>query len=367
MYAKDISVKVKSAKEERKKQGSYTGGLAPYGYRIGCRDGRKYLIPQEGSKDMVKKIFDLFLSGKNKKEIIRWLYEHRIAPPREYHRTGCLYAQKQEELQQWAENTIQRILKNSVYTGCLHQEDTHQAIISKEQFQAAADRLNSFRLKYTVYSPVRQTAFAESSEKDVFEGLLFCGSCGSKMKRSYQYRKMDGRKIRTYRYCCPRAGRIDCLSCKTKDISLDTLTDRVKKALSQDVVLSEAEGKKLLAVRGRIHNPLALQRRQEQIIRMKSEQYLKYCRGQSSMEEFQRKKKELENRKELLSVKQKEQIEIEKQMDAKRVRQNQWLKDFISGRENHELHREILEIFIDKIQIYPDSRIQIVYFFQGKR
>ena len=119
--------------------------------------------------------------------------------------------------------------------------------------------------------------------------------------------------------------------------------------------------------KGEIQNRLALQRRQEQIIRMESEQYLKYCRGQSSAEEFQRKKKELENRKNLLSVKQKEQTEIEKQMDAKMARQNQWLKDFISGRERQKLHREILEIFIDKIHIYPDCRIQIVYLFQGKQ
>ena len=124
MYAKDIAVKVKSSRQAKWEQGSYTGGVAPYGYRAEWTNDKKCLFIEETTSDIVKKIFDLFLSGKNMKEIVIWLYEERIVRPMEYHKTGQIYCPSGGKLQQWSRGTVKMILTNPVYIGCLVQGRT---------------------------------------------------------------------------------------------------------------------------------------------------------------------------------------------------------------------------------------------------
>lgn len=42
----------------------------------------------------------------------------------EYHKTGHIYCQDGDELQQWSQGTVKMILTNPVYMGCLVQGRT---------------------------------------------------------------------------------------------------------------------------------------------------------------------------------------------------------------------------------------------------
>jgi len=64
MYARDIAVKVKSSRKEKWEQGSYTGGVPPYGYRAEWIGDKKCLFIEETTSDIVKQIYGMFLSGK---------------------------------------------------------------------------------------------------------------------------------------------------------------------------------------------------------------------------------------------------------------------------------------------------------------
>ena len=101
MYARDIAVKVKSGRREKWEQGSYIGGVPPYGYRAEWIGDKKRLFIEDTTSDIVKKIFDLFLSGKKMKEIAVWLYGERIERPSQYHKTGRIYCPQNDELLQW--------------------------------------------------------------------------------------------------------------------------------------------------------------------------------------------------------------------------------------------------------------------------
>lgn len=121
MYARDIAVKVKASRKEKWSQGSYTGGVPPYGYRAAWIGDKKCLYIEETTSDIVKKIYDLFLSGKNMKEIVEWLYGKGIVRPALYHKTGRVYCQEGSELLQWSKATVKMILTNPVYMGYLVQ------------------------------------------------------------------------------------------------------------------------------------------------------------------------------------------------------------------------------------------------------
>ncbi len=120
MYAKDISVKIKSSKNVRREDGEYVGGNAPYGYKLVRIDGRRKLSADGEAAEVVKKIYKLFVSGSSIKDIISHLCAEKIAAPSVYQKTARLRRDENgDELKnaKWTAVTIHRILKNPVYTG----------------------------------------------------------------------------------------------------------------------------------------------------------------------------------------------------------------------------------------------------------
>lgn len=145
MYAADIAMKVKAGKKAGWEKGSYIGGVAPYGYRAERIGDKKCLLVEEETAEIVKKIFMLFLSGKNIKEIVAWLYENRVARPAQYHKTGRVYCGEKGSLEQWSRSSVKMILTNSTYMGNLvHgqevKEHIHEAIVDRDTFLGAAGK-----------------------------------------------------------------------------------------------------------------------------------------------------------------------------------------------------------------------------------
>ena len=82
-YAKDISVKVSTALETRKKQGKFTGKYAPYGYLKDPAD-KNHLIIDEETKDIVKWIFQMRADGMSMSGIATQLNQEGIPSPAAY-------------------------------------------------------------------------------------------------------------------------------------------------------------------------------------------------------------------------------------------------------------------------------------------
>ncbi len=68
MYAKDIAIRVSMSKKEKYIQGSYVGGIAPYGYVAEKRDHRRILVEEKGTED----------GCIDKKSIRRWITEEVV-------------------------------------------------------------------------------------------------------------------------------------------------------------------------------------------------------------------------------------------------------------------------------------------------
>ena len=197
-YCRDISMKIRSQLDVKRKNGKFIGSFACYGY---CKDPKdnNHLIIDPFAADIVRQIFDLKLSGYNSQRIAEMLNEMGVLPPAEYKRSkGMNYdcGFKAGNNPKWAVVSINRILTNEIYTGTMVQglnskinykikqsrpvpkEDwirvsgTHEPIVSRETF----DKVQRLLLVDTRTSP-------EESAVYLFSGLVVCGDCGQNMIR----------------------------------------------------------------------------------------------------------------------------------------------------------------------------------------
>ena len=76
-YARDISEKVKSILKVKQQNGDFIGTFAPYGYLKNPKDKYKLIIDKDSSI-IVRKIFDMILFGKSRKEIADFLNDNNI-------------------------------------------------------------------------------------------------------------------------------------------------------------------------------------------------------------------------------------------------------------------------------------------------
>lgn len=110
LYARDLSKKIKSIKQNQIKNGVLKVGAAPYGYVLDSSE-KTYKIDQEAA-NIVKQIYALALEGKKCIEIARILNQEKVLSPGVYKRIkGMNQASKKDVL--WNSDTIRRILRNA--------------------------------------------------------------------------------------------------------------------------------------------------------------------------------------------------------------------------------------------------------------
>lgn len=164
MYARDIGLKVKSAKRAKWETGGYTGGAAPYGYEtLRSGDGKRLAVTKE-TAEIVREMFRLCDEGGSLRAIGDELRKREVHPPAECRRYGHPYRRGEEALKEWGRVSVKAVLTNPIYMGCmiraaeragdymlrrpedlssgdwLVKENTHEAIIDREQFFRVAGR-----------------------------------------------------------------------------------------------------------------------------------------------------------------------------------------------------------------------------------
>lgn len=166
-YSQDLSRKEKSAKYAKMKRGEYQSEICSYGYRKSA-DGRLEIDPEAAA--VVKMIFELALTMKNAADVVKVLYEKKVLPPGEYRKAkGVGFHDVSRSIGIWQRSTILRILEDERYIGTyimgkrtvkeiggnrmrLKPEsewfkipDHHPAIISKELFEEANAQILHFK------------------------------------------------------------------------------------------------------------------------------------------------------------------------------------------------------------------------------
>lgn len=241
-YCRDISIKIRSHLEVKRKNGEYTGAFTPYGYKKDEND-RNRLVPDLYAAGVVKDIFRMKLQGMSQAAIAERLNGKGILSPMEYKHSLGIRIQdnfKTHEQAEWSSMSVRRILENEVYVGTLVQgrystpnhkikkivdkpkeewiriEDSHEPIVSKREF-AIVQRLLGMD---TRTSP-------NEDEVYVLSGLAVCAGCGAAMiKRNVP----AGGKVYSYYICSKNAATKGCGTHRIPKEKLESLVFEVLKA-----------------------------------------------------------------------------------------------------------------------------------------
>ena len=193
-YAAQISKKIRAVNEMKAAKGKRVSSTVAYGYKKIEGDKEQWYI-DEPVAEVVRKIFELCLSGKGPSQIARQLEREKILTPTAYYysvgRNAC--NPMLVNIYRWSTETIINILDNRQYTGCTVNGKTttisykiHKVVEkSKEEYQiipntqeAIINENTWLRVHELRKNKRRNTA---TGRKSLFSGLVYCADCGKKM------------------------------------------------------------------------------------------------------------------------------------------------------------------------------------------
>ena len=188
MYVKDISTKIKATLNSQKRNGKFMGGIAPYGYQRNLPYDKHELIIDEEQAEIVRRIYDLFISGMGVKRIANLLTDENIPIPSI--QKNLNRGNKSSIYGVWQERTISDILTNPTYKGALTQCREYKVsyktkkrrknkkenwIIAKNACPAIIDE-ETFNIVQDMYSKNKNRT--EKSQEHLLRGFLVCKECG---------------------------------------------------------------------------------------------------------------------------------------------------------------------------------------------
>lgn len=217
LYAKDISRKICSSLDTKRRNGEYIGAVPPYGYLKSPED-RHRLIPDQDAAPVVRRIFQWRAEGTGAAQIARRLNEEGIpSPALHYYRKGIRDREPSGTGRLWLASGIRRMLENIVYVGHVAQgktrkslseglpqtdvsrdrwivvEDMHPPIVDREIFDRVQELVGERRSQNLAIRGKHETA------ENVFKGLLVCADCGRKMAR---HKNVTPRGTARYVFVC---------------------------------------------------------------------------------------------------------------------------------------------------------------------
>lgn len=188
MYVKDISTKIKATLNSQKRNGKFMGGVAPYGYQRNLPIDKHELIIDDEQAEIVKRIFEMSISGMGSRKIADTLTNENVPIPSV--QKNLNRGVKSSVYGVWKERTIDDILTNPTYKGDLTQcreykvsykskkrrkNDKKNWIIAKGACPAIIDE-ETFNLVQDMRAKNKNRT--NTSKEHLLRGFLVCKECG---------------------------------------------------------------------------------------------------------------------------------------------------------------------------------------------
>ena len=391
-YCRDISMKIRSSFNTKKRNGDFVGAWAPYGY-IKDPKNKYHLIIDEEPAQTVKMIFKMALEGKGRATIAKELNKMGIINP-----TG--YKQKVLNLNYtnlsattfgndyaWTNTSISQILKNRVYVGDLVQckervisykihktiknpkedwiivENTHEPIIDRQDFNKIQDILFA-----------RDTRVEKSGELSMFAGHIRCADCKRAMnkktlsnksrQRDYWYYICSTFRNKSKELCTKHSIRND----KLEQAVLEAIKLQIDLVIEMEEILKEINKSNTVNLRNsNIENNIKRQELElEKNKKLKKSVYEDWKLGvidqneyMEYAEEYAGKIKDIENSLKFLygeQEKYKEQVRGD----------NDWITIFKKKKNITKLTKGIVDELVDCIYVHEGGNITIDFRFQDE-
>lgn len=393
MYAKDFSLKARSSLAQRRKEGAYVGGPAPYGYRTEWEGRLRKLAPDENTADIVRYIYNKFIETESYKAVADDLNTRKINPPTVYRKTGEVYCPPGVDFKGWDKSGVERIIKSDTYSSRLVQgktsitarnernrihkpeddwvvkEEAHEPLVGTETAKESA-RVR-MKLRERTESHKHPTAGCPIGE-NIFDRVLYCGVCGRKMTRhSYVKGYEDGTRKRMGGYfclnggstktdVCPSANRISNIELTNILFSLLEIefAEKLKKQKAYVETAREIVRQKKMELERSLRSAAHTKERLEG---EESDKYMAYRSGRLSQKEYVAYKMQKEDRVRELE---KQERQFREQVSNLKRDGETYLKAvrvLIKLKNEQVLTKELIETLIEKIYVYPGKRVEVLF------
>lgn len=399
MYAKDFSLKARSSLAQRRKEGAYVGGPAPYGYRTEWEGRLRKLVPDENTADIVRYIYRKFIETESYKAVADDLNTRKINPPTVYRMTGEVYCLPGVDFKGWDKSGVERIIKSDTYSGRLVQGKT--SITARNERNRIHKPEDDWVVKEETHEPLIGTEIAEESAgvrrklqerteshkhpaegcpigENIFDRVLYCGVCGRKMTRhSYVKRYEDGTRKRMGGYFCLNGGSTKTDACPSSNrISNIELTNILFSLLEIEFAENLKKQKTYVETAREIvrQKKAELERslrsaahKKERLDGEESDKYMAYRSGRLSQKEYVAYKMQKEDRVRELERKERQfreqasNLERDGETYLKAVRALVKWKKNIPLKNEQVLTKELIETLIEKIYVYPGKRVEVLF------
>ncbi len=384
-YCKDISMKVRSSLTVKQKNGEFVGCFAPYGYQKAAED-RNQLVIDEDAGETVRTIFSLFKDGYSVGRIADRLNQLGVLSPMAYKRSKGIHFESAFQTgasTAWSYNAVRRILTNEVYLGVLIQgkygrpnhkikvvklkdesewvkaENTHEPLVSHEDFTAVQEMLNR-----------DMRCAPEQAEVHPLSGFLFCGDCGQSMVC-----KSASSKTKKYIYYVCSTHRHSNV-CSSHSVSgklveetvLRAIHDQIELVIRLDKALAmiaalPSESRKAFSYEAQITR---LEEEIEQYQKRKLRLYEDLADGVIDKSEYAEFREQYNN---AISEKEVSILRVRKEhqlLTSTGTTERNWVTLFKQYENIEALNRRILMALVDRILIYENHGIEIVFKYKDE-
>ena len=391
LYSKDISRKVSTALKAQMEQGTFQKRNLPYGYRWNAE--RSNMVIDEETAQYVRLMFKWKIEGWSIPTILDEL-DRLGAPNAELRKRqngtrtgdGC-------SCKGWYSSTLYGILTNphyvgdtvlgrsmkAIYKGLPKQNvkdkdewivfpNTHEAIISREDFQKVQDIMNAA-------SETRQTKMQKSEEIratliNLFDGKIVCADCGKRMYfhrkridkdkrgRWYAFYECSTSVSRRYEHCTAHYTRQD----KLKADVLAAIQLQVKAALDYDKLLDKlrgSEGEKNIRDK---QNALitSLNLKLSGVSKKRTRLYEDFAEGLLDEEEYTFAKKSYDEQFADLSRRLNEAVQRRRKFNEAMSVDNKWITLMKSVSTATKLSQDLVDESVELVKVHEGGAVELV-------
>ncbi len=380
MYLKDISKKIKSVRHEMMKKGEFVGSTVPFGYKR-SEENSKLLMVDNYAAQIVQRIFELKDSGQTENMIARILTNEGILPPDVYR--GKKMKKVSITTNLWKASSIKHILKNEAYIGILIQgkyervslKSKKKKLLPKSKWiikKGVLPQIITNELFERVNTSKRKNDIRYRQYDYLLKGLVICADCGKTMLVR-RVKRQTNHSIINPIYCCRTYAKYRNHVCSMHYYKEEDLNELVLNKLRN--ILLKYTNNKLLEQKYEmlLSNLNILKEYQRSLNNLKtkiitidkalSDLYKDRANNVISNNEFMVIKKDLQKDK---KISERKTLELEelvsetKNLFTDDKIKRKYINDFLKVKD---YNKEILKIFIDKIEVANDKSIKIFFNF----
>ncbi|MEQ3346761.1 recombinase family protein [Peptoniphilus senegalensis] len=389
MYAKDISVKIKTSKHNRARNGYFIGSVPPYGYKIKkTKEGQKLVI-DENVRFIVEEMFDLTLQGKSQYEVAKHFNEKGYAPGMIYYKTGRVY--RQDDDPEWNKGTISKMLTNPAYTGTLVQgvkqqnlakgikqhfvdesqyiicENAHEAIISKEVHERILQERRERKKNHVFSSPMHN--FENRDYDNRFKGLVINNNTGKELNRRT---RIYGKNLDRLYYSFQNERFSGSIKPEKSVFIMERDLDQaISDKISEFIMKTTSKTKFVNRIKTRFNNAIDTFKNDIENLKRKNlneeniiqRAYEEYSLGKIDRDEYLLRREIAQSHmatfdNEISAI----EVNISK-LKKERLKSTKWINDLYASKNLEKLPSDLIHSLIEKVIVYDKHEFEIAFKF----